>query len=174
MNADLQQIRANLMKIHELDEQMEKLRQDEETQRCNQGNQAVDYDNLELQLLLEEMEQQQEISRRLLEENQELQRKLQADKLRFEKTRDELAAYTQSQRDLIDRQRKAMEAEQERQDSNSQKEEQRLQHSLALLNEKNGKLREEKQLLQAKLERLKASMYAQPRKKPAKKRKAVT
>jgi hypothetical protein len=136
MNADLQQIRGNLLKIRELDEQMEKLQRDEEMQRFNQGNQAVDYENIELQLLLEEMEQQQEISRHLLEENQDLHRRLQADKLRFEKTRDEVTAYTQSYRDLIDRQRKAMEAEQERQDANSQKEEQRLQHSLAILNEK--------------------------------------
>jgi hypothetical protein len=67
---ELQQIRANLEKIRELDELLEKLKRSAETQRFNQANQIVDSENIELQLLLEGMEQQQEISRRLQEENQ--------------------------------------------------------------------------------------------------------
>jgi hypothetical protein len=163
---DLAQIRANLERIRELDEQLEKLKHDEETQRFNQANQIVDYENIELQLLLEEMEQQQEISRRLLEENQELQRKLHADKLKYEKARDDFQAFSQSQRDLLERQKKTLESEQQRQEANSQKEERRLQQSHELLREKNARLTEQKELLQAKLDQLKATLIPRKTRKP--------
>jgi chromosome segregation ATPase len=118
----------------------------------------VDYENIELQILLDEMEQQQEISRRLHEEHQELQRRLQSDKLRYEKARNTFSDYSQSQQDMLERQRATLETEQQRQEANSQKEENRLQQSLDLLREKNTKLNEQKQVLQGKLDQLKATM----------------
>jgi hypothetical protein len=156
--SDLQQIRLNLAKIQELDQQLEKLHQEESTQRVDQGNQIVDHATIELQLLLEEMEQQQDISKRLLEENQDLQRRLQADKLRFEKAKDEVAALALTQRETLEKQRKAMEAEQNREDVNSQKEERRLQQSVELLTDKNTKLTEQKKILLAKLDQLKSAI----------------
>jgi hypothetical protein len=159
---DIQQNRANLEKIRELDQQLEKLKQEEETQRINQGNQIVDYEDIELQMLVEEMEQQQEISRRLHEENQDLQRKLQTEKLRYEKARDEFTFHSQQQHEMLERQRKTLEAEQQREDANSQKEERRLQQSLELLKAKNKTLVEQKEILQGKLNQLKAVMV--PRK----------
>jgi hypothetical protein len=163
---DLVQIRTNLERIRELDEQLEKLKRDEETQRFNQANQIVDYENIELQLLLEEMEQQQEISRRLREENQELQRKLHSEKLRYEKARDDLHTFSQSQREMLEKQRKTLESEQQRQEANSQREERRLQQSLELLREKNARLTEQKELLQAKLDQLKATLIPRKTRKP--------
>jgi hypothetical protein len=158
--ADLRQITANLAKIRDLDEQLEKLRDEDPIQPVDPGSQVVDYNNIELQLLLEEMEQQQEISRRILEENQDLQRRLQAGKLRFEKTKDEIAALAQKQRDTLEKQHKAMEAEQSREDQSSEKEERRLQQSLDVLMEKNAKLTEQKVGLLAKLDQLKSAIAA--------------
>lgn len=169
---DLQQIRENLAKIRELDLQMEQMQKDEETQKFNQANQIVDVKNIELQLLLEEMEQQQEISRKLQEENQELQRKLQSQKLRYEKAKDEIDNYNQTQKTLIEKQRKAMEAQQTQEDINSQKEEKRLNQSMALLVEKNEKLQNERKILQGKVEHLKASLMNQPAKKKTTKKTA--
>ena len=160
---DLEQIRRNLAKIKELDEQMEEMKVEEERQRYNQANQIVDFENIELQLLLEEMEQQQEISRRLMEENQDLQRKLQAKKLQYDQTKEEIDAYSQSQNEMIERQRKRMEVEQNHEDMNSMKEEKRLKQTLELLQEKHAKLTDEKKILQAKLDHLKASMMPKKR-----------
>ncbi|OHT05644.1 hypothetical protein TRFO_26532 [Tritrichomonas foetus] len=168
---DLMQIRANLQKIRELDEQMAKMKEEEQKQLYNQANQIVDYENIELQMLLEEMEQQQEISRKLHEENQELQRRLQSQKLQYERTKDEIANYAQSQQELIDKQRQTMEMQQSREDANCQKEEKRLKQSMQLLIDKNEKLLEEKRILEARLEHIKSGMMPTAKKKVTKKAK---
>lgn len=155
---DLKQIRANLQKIKELDEEMANIKNEEQKQLYNQANQVVDYENIELQLLLEEMEQQQEISRKLHEENQELQRRLQAQKLQYERTKDEIDNYAKSQQEIIEQKKQEMETQQNREDSNSLKEEKRLQQSMALLVEKNQKLNEEKGILEARLARIKSGI----------------
>ena len=43
---DLKQIRANLQKIKELDEEMAKMKNEEQKQLYNQANQVVDYENI--------------------------------------------------------------------------------------------------------------------------------
>ena len=72
-------------------------------------------------MLLEEMEQQQEISKRLHDENQELQRRLQNQRLQYEKAKDEIENYAQTQLEMVEKQRKIMELQQNREDNDSQK-----------------------------------------------------
>jgi len=164
---DLAQIRANLAKIRELDRQIEAMRHEDEAQRYSQASHAVDYEGIELQLLLEEMEQQQGISQQLLDENQELQRRMQAGKSKFERVREEIATYAQTHNEIVEQQRQKMELEQGQAEASCHKEERRLRQTLELMQEKNEKLLDERKILQAKLDRLKAAMMPAPKKKRA-------
>ena len=154
-----------MQKIRELDEEMARMKEEEEKQLYNQANQIVDYENIELQMLLEEMEQQQEISKRLHDENQELQRRLQNQRLQYEKAKDEIANYAQTQQEMIEKQRQTMELQQNREDNNSQKEEKRLRQSLQLLEEKNAKLVEEKKIFEARIAKIMSGIIATTNKK---------
>jgi hypothetical protein len=162
---DLIQLRANLAKIRELDQQLEQMEREEQARKYNRPHQPIDPEKVEFEILHEEMEQQKEISKSLLTENQRLQLKLETEKLRYEQTRNEIADFSQTQKESIEKQRRTMESEQNLQDLNSQKEEKRLKQSLDLLREKNEKLIEERDLLRKKLNSLKASLNPGGKKK---------
>ena len=154
----LQQIQANLAKIKELDEAIAQFQNEQEQKKSNQANQIIDYENLELQLLLEEYEQQQEISKRLISENQQLKQQLQETKLNYTKIQTEFADFQQKLQESMESTKQEIENQQKEEEIASIKEEKRLQQSLNALQEKHEKLLEEKRILQNKVSKVKGTL----------------
>ena len=147
---ELEQIRKNLEKIRKLNEQIHQMDTSNERQKCDQGNQVINQEEIEYQLLLEELEQQKEITRRLRKENRMIKKKKKTLEMKYEQLINQNS-------DSIQKCIKEMEANQSKEDRIFAKEEKRLRNSIKLLEERNKELLEKKQLLSTELNLIEVS-----------------
>jgi predicted RNase H-like nuclease (RuvC/YqgF family) len=155
---DFEQIRANLVKIRELDQRLQQYEREEQTRKSELPLEVTEPGRIEFTLLLEEMEVQQEIGRKLRTENQQLLRKLETEKLKLGQTHDEISNFSNAQKAALDKQRREMESEQHIKDQNSRKEEARLKQTIDLIQQKNQNLIQERDQLRKKLSDVRASL----------------
>lgn len=159
----LQELQDNLNKIKDLDIEIEELKQKENTSNDYNLTQDIDYSNLELQLLINEYKYQQEISKKLSNENEKLKEELQAQKKKYDQIQIDFTNFQRELEEATNKEKQLLQAQQKEDETTISIEEKRLQQSLLTLQEKHNKLLEEQNKLQSRL--AKAKSKVSPKKK---------